>query len=46
MDTILFVIFLTAVTCVAGAKRGGKGREKSAKVGKGKGAPAIRAGFL
>ena len=47
-DTILFVIFLTAVACVAGTKRGGKGRgrEKSMKVGKGKGAPAIRAGFF
>ena len=48
MDTILFVIFLTAVACMAGAKRGGegRGREKSTKVGKGKGEPAIRAGVF
>ena len=48
VGTTLFVIFLTAVACVAGAKRGGKGRgrEKSMKVGKGKGAPAIRAGVF
>ena len=35
------------IACVAGAKRGGGGgREKSTKEGKGKGAPAIRAGVF
>ena len=46
---MLIVKVQVLIACVAGAKRGGGGgggREKSTKEGKGKGAPAIRAGVF
>ena len=46
---MLIVKVQVLIACMAGAKRGGGGgggREKSTKEGKGKGAPAIRAGVF